>query len=54
MKYQVIAQCSYRDRSYEYIKGEFSSIKAAREFLSKECYQTPSRSYAIRKIDNNF
>lgn len=54
MKYQVIAHCTLRDRTYEYVKGEFSKIKDAREFLSKECYQTPSRSYAIRKVSNNF
>ena len=54
MKYQVIAHCTLRDRSYEYVKGEFLRIKDAREFLSKECYQTPSRSYAIRKVSNNF
>lgn len=48
-KYSVIAHCSYRDREYEYVEGEFSTIKEAREFLKSHCYDTPTRSSYIRK-----
>lgn len=49
MKYSIITHCTYRDRNYEYVEAEFSTIKEARTFLKNHCYDTPTRTSYIRR-----
>ena len=48
--YQVVAKCDYRDRSTEYVCGEFTSKRDALRYMKDECYDTPSRCHIIREV----